>query len=324
VIRATPALIAITLLTCTLTRADLKNTAHGIYSLTRINAAHLSDDPSWTDPNITGVIVRTWWKHVQPIQGTFQWGYLDQGLKLARKYHKKLGFTVVAGQWSPDWIYTAGSQKFVIQNVGSMPCPWDKVFLNYWQQFILEFGARYDSYGDVSYVTAEGPGRTEECYFCKSQADVDELAADFGGSLSTGIQAWVNAAETIAGYYASAFPTTPFVYADGTPIPGDDTDYATLVSYCVTAFGSQFGIKSDGLSPIYRAEFAKKEIPLLSPTHPVGFQDFRGFKDPTDLQQALTNGINLTGHYIEVYTKDVTATADQTIIQQGQAALTGH
>jgi hypothetical protein len=139
-----------------------------------------------------------------------------------------------------------------------------------------------------------------------------------------GIQVWIQAAETIAGFYAGAFPTTPFVYANGEPIPGDSTDYATVVNYCVSTFGSQFGIKSDGLDPNYHSPYGVQEIPALSPSHPVGFQDLKTFGTPATLEKALNNGINLKAHFIEVCTKDVTAPNDQTVIQNAQSALMGN
>lgn len=298
--------------------AALKDTAHGIYSLTEIAEPNLANDTSWTNPNITGVVIRTWWKYVEPSQGVFDWSYVDQGLALAQKYNKKIAITIVAGTRSPDWTYSAGAQQFTIQTVGVMPRPWDSVFQAHWQQLVLQFGARYDAQNAVSYVTATGPGRTEECYLCKTQADVNELN-QYGG-----VKLWIQAAETIAGFYSAAFPTTPFVYANGRPIPGDSTDYGTVVNYCVNTFGPQFGIKSDGLFQGYnKNSYGGTEIPALSSTHPVGFQDLKTFHNPTTLQQTLNNGIGLKGHFIEVYTKDVTASADQTIIQRAQAALTG-
>jgi hypothetical protein len=300
--------------------AELKDSAHGIYSLTKIADRHLSDDQSWTNPNITGVIIRTWWKFVEPSPQTFDWSYIDQGLALAqnKNHNKKIAITVVAGLHSPDWIYTAGAQKFTIQGVGVMPCPWDPVFQSAWQQFVLALGTRYDSQAAVSYVTAEGPGRTEECYLCKSEADVEELDQDGG------VKVWIQAAETIAGFYAAAFPTTPFVYADGEPIPDDTTDYGTVVDYCVSTFGAQFGIKSDGLRPKYPMNsYGAKEIPVLSPQHPVGFQDYGPFHEAGKLQQALNIGIELKAHFIEVLSSDVRAAYDQTVIANAQSQLTG-
>jgi hypothetical protein len=297
----------------------LKDTAYGIYSLTKIADLGLEKDKSWINPNITGVIVRTWWANIQPnAPGEYDWSYIDEGVTLAQKYNKKIAITIVAGIHSPGWIYTKGAQKFTIQGVGAMPCPWDSVFQSYWQQFVLAFGARYDSVQVVSYITAGGPGRTEECYLCKTKADVQELNNDGG------VQVWIQAAETIAGFYSQAFPTTPFLYADGEPIPGDKTDYGTVVNYCVNIFGSSFGIKSDGLYPHYSMEsYGATEIPVLSPTHVVGFQDLRPFKNSQTLQETLDIGIELKGHFIEVSTADVKDAGEQTVIAHEQSQLVG-
>jgi hypothetical protein len=302
--------------------ADLKNTAFGIFSLTKINDPDLATDKSWTNPNIRGVVIRTRWEFVEPknpnakgVTNPFDWDYIDKGVALAEKNNKQVAITVVAGQRSPTWIYSAGAKKFIIHGVGVMPCPWDSTFQSYWQQFVTAFGARYDSNSSVAYITAEGPGRTEECYLCKSQADVAELNADGG------VGVWITAAETIAQFYYAAFPTTPFVYADGEPIPGDTADYGTVVQYCVGAYGANFGIKSDGLDWNYHSTFGEKEIPALSPDHPVGFQDLKTFSDPTKLQESLNIGIELKGHFIEVYTRDVTANDDQSILAAAESAL---
>ena len=181
------------------------------------------------------------------------------------------------------------------------------------------FRSRYDSVDVVSYVTAAGPGRTEECYFCANTTDVEELNQDGG------VQLWIQAAETIAGFYMQAFPTTPFLYGDGTPTPGDYADYGTVVTYCANTFGANFGIKSDGLYPGYKKNsYGGVEIPLLSPSHPVGFQDQKIFHSPQGLQNALNVGIELKAHFIEVYSKDVDALDDQTVISGAQAQLIGN
>jgi hypothetical protein len=313
-------LIIIGLCVCGSAFATLKDSAYGIFSLTKVNSSklNLDQEPSWTNPNITGVVIRAWWQYVNAAPQTFDWSHIDEGLALAQKYNKKIAITIVAGIHSPNWIYTSGAKQFTIQNVGVMPCPWDSVFQAYWQQFVLAFGARYNSHPELSYVTATGPGREEECYLCKSTADVQELNRDGG------VQVWIQAAQTIAGYYAAAFPTTPFVFADGQPIPGDSQDYGTVVNYCVSTFGSQFGIKSDGLRPHYGTDgFGAIEIPALSATHPVGFQDYAPFESANLLQEALSFGISLKGHFIEVYHSDVTAPYDQTVIANAQKQLTG-
>jgi Beta-galactosidase len=303
---------------CGFANAALKDTAYGIYSLTKVADPLLEQDASWTNPNITGVVIRTWWKYVQPTQGTYDWSYIDKGVALAQQNNKKIAISIVAGLTSPAWIYSLGAQKFTIQGDGVMPCPWNSVFQSYWQQLVLAFGTRYDSVASVSCVTAGGLGRKEECYLCKTINDVQELNNDGGVAI------WIQAGETIAGFYSQAFPTTPFVYADGTPIPGDNTDYGTVVTYCVNTFGPNFGIKSDGLYAGYHLKsYGGQEIPALSPNHPVGFQDVRRFGDPTKLQGALNMGIQLKAHFIEVKTQDVTAADDQTIIADAQSQLTG-
>ena len=238
-------LIVLGFFVCTASFADLKDTAHGIFSLTKIKDRDLETDKSWENPNITGVVVRNQWKHVEPSENNYDWSYFDEGVSLAKKYHKQIAITIVAGSRSPDWIYSVGAKKFKISGGKVMPCPWDWAFQSYWQQFVLKLGARYDGESVVAYTTMGGLGRTEECDFCKDQNEVNELNNDGG------VQIWIDAGETIAGFYSAAFPTTPFVYADGQPIPGDDADYGTVVNYCVSQFGSFFGIKSDGLRAKY-------------------------------------------------------------------------
>jgi hypothetical protein len=318
------------LILCGSLHAALKDTAYGIFALTKSNDPNLSNDDCWNNANVTGVTIRTWWKRVQPKQPVgnpaldYDWSYLDEAVSLAQNHNKKIAITLTAGLRSPDWIYAAGAKKFTIYNTGVMPCPWDPTFLSYWKAFITAFGQRYDSLDLLSYVTAEGPGRTEECYFCKSQADINELIS-IAGSEAAGLQLWINAAQTIASYYASAFPTTPFIYENGTPVPGDNADYGVVVDYCVSTYGLQFGIKSDGLYPHYdkNAWGAQKIYSLSQTGHPVGFQDLRVFSQPAELQTSLNIGVSLGAHYIEVYSANVDAADDQSVIKSAQQELDG-
>lgn len=120
-----------------------------------------------------------------------------------------------------------------------------------WQTLIQTVAARYNTDSLLRLVQMTGCGRQAECYFC---SDNPNNIGDYSWLVTQGGAAtWEQAAETIAGYYETAFTLTPCLYSVGRPIPASvDPDNQTMgdvVSYLYNAYdpgGWRFGIRWSG------------------------------------------------------------------------------
>ncbi len=307
--------------------ADSKETGSGIFDLlpgdtVQKPVKNLAGNPCWSNPNIAGVVLRGSWGKFEPAAKQYDWSYFDAGIALAQAHNKKVSISVHCGIDSPDWIYTAGAKRFEIPGFGTMPLPWDPVFKQYWLPFVEALGARYDSVSIVTYVTMGGPGRKEEEFICSS------LACDKEFNALGGTQAWTTATEDIVDTYAGAFPTTPFLYAYGSPgaHPKSSVPFSDVTSYAVGKYPGRYGIKSDALNPKTSPSFWPSiEIPALSPTTTVGYQLIRPFNNRLvnggTLADALGIGISNKAHFMEVYEPDCNDAKEQSAISTANTQL---
>jgi Beta-galactosidase len=310
----------------------IKSLPTGIYDLLpgdTVNTPYtgISTDSCWTNPNVTGVCLRTDWGKVEPAKGKFDWAFFDQGISAAAAHHKLVALTVYSGKKTPEWVYADGARKLQLTKVGrkgsrsvTMPAPWDATFLTDWQELVKEFGARYDSNPIVSYVTMTGPGRGGELYFVNSPEDLAMLQS------AGGIQIWVGAAEKIASFYASAFPTTPFLYATGDPVAGPDGKKAlsSVVDFCEQNWSDRFGIRSSGLRPGYPARGFVPQSPIKNK----GFQMLKAFQNERAKRRmagTLVGTLDLAagygGRFVEVYANDCNDAEQATVLAEADKRL---
>jgi hypothetical protein len=104
---------------------------------------------------VSGFLVRIGWDLVEPTDGQFSWGLLDEQVQRAAAYGKQVTLAVVNGPSAPSWLYADGAQPFNYLFHGTltrMPVPWDPVFLGKWTELIQHFGARYAGNPTVSLI----------------------------------------------------------------------------------------------------------------------------------------------------------------------------
>lgn len=275
---------------------------------------------SWTDTNIDGVAVRSWWNKIETSEGTRDWAYIDEAVRLAEQNHKQISISVMAGINTPEWVYTKGAKKFTLsvpslqsgqsETIQSMPFPWDTSFLSSWGSFVNALGARYDGKPVVSYVYINGAGVASETYFVKSASDFAAFNA------AGGIAKWIEGTEKIIDLYATAFPHTPVVIALASPVSGadgGDTAMKTIIDYGTSKYPGHFGITNHGLSARSSSvSLPNQLIQSHSSDSPVGFQmvwstaGANASQIGGTLEQALEKASLLKAHFVEVYLSDCT------------------
>ena len=241
---------------------QLKSWPKGVYCLLpfqdgsqpdSVMVKNLVKDTTWTMSSalVTGMAVRVAWSVVEPSNGVYDYTVFDQAVALGQQYGKKVSLSITAGTFTPQWVYSAGAQQFNFTlSTGQaqiMPLPWDPVFQAKWFALIQQLGKRYDGNAVVSYVAMGGVGRQMETYFVQVPLDITEFDATNGQEL------WLNATEANAWTFAQAFPRTQILYAIAPPSPDPtgSTTMTQMIGSGVSAFPIHFGIRSDGLRPLY-------------------------------------------------------------------------
>ncbi|MBA3608991.1 MAG: hypothetical protein H0W43_10885 [Chthoniobacterales bacterium] len=304
--------------------ASAKPFPAGIVRLFSTNVAKPGNDPSWSNLNLDGMRLRPTWSDVQGTSGVFDWSSIDTVVALATDHSKMIGLSVGAGVFAPQWVYDAGAYKYGIQDGSglSMPLPWDAAFFASWSTFIRAMGSRYDANPTLAYIVISGLGQNVETYLAKTPADAASL------TLLGGPTAWKEAAKKIIAVYAEAFPTTPFFITAAKPFDSADGLAALqdLIEWGVATYPGRFGIMNASLnahsSTIYYPNLA---VYNHHTTQPVGFQMLCSASlDPVrlggTLDMALSQGVGLGAHFVELYQSDADNPGYQTVLAaQGMA-----
>lgn len=105
-------------------------------------------------PFVQGILVRTGWNLLEPVDNQYNWSLLDVQIARAKSYGKKVALGIVNGPSAPAWLYMQGAQAAVTGPPlnDTIPYPWDPVFLAKWGEFIAALGARYDADTTVSLI----------------------------------------------------------------------------------------------------------------------------------------------------------------------------
>jgi hypothetical protein len=96
-------------------------------------------------PYVDGILVRVAWKDLETADNTYNWALIDSQITAAQTYGKKIALAVGGGPNSPTWLFNQGAQSlsFSIPFSGTIPIPWDTIFLTKWTEFITALGNRY-------------------------------------------------------------------------------------------------------------------------------------------------------------------------------------
>ena len=277
----------------------------GVYALFGVDDPKILTSPVWKMDYIPGIALRTRWESIQASPNSWNWNYIDSVITLCKSSGKQLSIRVVPGSdESPAWLYSAGATKFATTlergKTSDWPAPWDQTFLQYWRAFVQAFGRRYDANPIVSYIQIEGPGGPGgEWYVCHSARDVPQFLA------AGGTQAWERAAETIIGYYAYAFPTTPLLITTGNVTwPPNSQAMKDLVRAAFDAYDDRVGVMSNAIWKKPNPQSVGQALPAQYPTHPNGGQAFVAAHNPAVVAAELQTAKMLKLHFIELYWPD--------------------
>lgn len=137
----------------------------GIYAL--IPWSQEPNIDTWKKDFVDGVVIRVYWKDLQPEESTYSWNLLDSVFESAKKSGKKVRLMIVPGFYSPQWVIDkpriqktslfAVAQGPYDGQVKPLPLPWDTTYLSYWYTFLRELAKRYRDRPEFTYISVTGP-----------------------------------------------------------------------------------------------------------------------------------------------------------------------
>jgi dienelactone hydrolase len=302
----------------------------GIMALTKSDQADkpltidkLTNDASWTNPHVKGVIVRTTWARIEPQPGVYYLDWLNEGIKQAGLHNKKLSFLVTAGTRIPAWFCANNPTACVMitevkGDRKNIDLPWHPAFQQRWTSVVQMLAQNYD--GKVAVFNMGGFGRGAESYFVFTPEDIatmDTLAKASG--YADGPAAWEDGAKWVTALYDKYFIKTPTICVTAVPFPNANgtAAIADLINDSTTKFGFKFGAASHGLTPT--APGPHSIGGQLPRTSHIGFEC--ALPQGAKLKAALDHGIALHAEWIGVYQKDSNDPGNSAILDAANAQM---
>lgn len=256
--------------------ATASATPTGVYALIQ----NLKSIPSsvLSNSNVDGVALYLAWYNVeQKGDNVYKWSYLDNQIAAARNAGKKVSLSIMAGTWTPDWVYGKGAQSFTYVDKKSstqhkIPVPWDTVYLKYFTEFLKAVGARYGNNPAISDIKITGVNpNTQETALPRSTGqkvtsngqtwyttnDVQHWMS-IGYTTTKVENAWLRIADVMYQYFPGKSITGIFYPGSFPPIDangqrianqsGNDALIYDMVAKAEAKYGSRFVLQNDGMS----------------------------------------------------------------------------
>lgn len=289
-----------------------------------ISGGQYQEEPLLAKPFVDGALIRVRWHELEPIEGQFDWRYLDSEIAKVAKLGKAYTLAVVGGPSTPSWVFAKGAQgySFTLNNPyaskarpvdNKLPLPWDAIYLKAWHRLIAELGKRYSSDPNLLLVhitLSSQNGFEMHLPYSRGPRDPNQLPSwdKFGFSEDK----YINAAKTTLDAYSQAFPTKFLDLEihnvfDSYRIPQE------LVRYGVTHIGKRFGPFGAWLND-RDVRWDKPLRELMKETSSQSFCNYQLIGNATrqlervgknGLQGAIQNGLDDGCRYFEVWEVDV-------------------
>jgi hypothetical protein len=297
------------------------------------------------NPNVDGIALRSYWDHVEPADGVYDWSYIDQPLAQAAAAGKMVTLSDSAGIRTPDWVYAEGAAPFHYTDSSGapqvIPIPWDPVYLARWEDFVRAFGKRYASNPAVVQVKLTGLNRdTNEVLLPRTTADT----AHWQGVGYTSTKVY-DAFQEVEDTFAHAFPNQQLaiiIVPNGLPDIDDqghmhsgagEALVEALIHQGIDRYGAPVWVaQNSGLSDFYVSHEVRDVAGQVDTgyemlwlvTNDAMYRMNNGV--PIDwfreLQNAVVNGVAAGARYLDIYRQDIANPTLQDVIAWAHNRLT--
>lgn len=233
----------------------------GIFAVIGFNES--PKEATWRS-DVDGVVIRTYWRDVNPGAGTYDWSFLDDQFQKADQFQKKIHLIIAPGFYSPDFVLNdpriekasfevpqgpdQGKQR-------SLPLPWDSAYLHEWFAFVREAAGRYREREPLAYISAAGPNsHNGEVSLPAGAADRQKWLSLVGGEQSLLesklLSAWSQTFEVFCDQFRNKHYTLA-VISRSLPLKEDEGGESPYIEKLAQGGFSQcpgtFGLQTNGL-----------------------------------------------------------------------------
>lgn len=235
--------------------------SQGIFAVIGFNES--PTEATWR-ADIDGVVIRTYWRDVNPQRGTYDWNFLDRQFQKADQFKKKIHLIIAPGFYSPDFVLNdARIEKASFEvpqgpdqgKQRSLPLPWDSVYLSGWFAFVREVAGRYRERDSLAYISATGPNsHNGEVSLPRGVADRQKWLSLVGGEQtlleSKLLSAWSQTFEVFCDQFRNKHYTLA-VISRSLPLKEDDRSESSYIEKLAQTGYDQcpgtFGLQTNGL-----------------------------------------------------------------------------
>lgn len=204
---------------------------------------------------VNGILVRVAWKDIETSDNVYNWSLIDNQITAAQSYGKKISLAVGGGLNSPSWLYPLGVQSisYTVPFSGTIPIPWDTIFLTKWTDFITELGNRYANDTTIQLV-----------YMTNSSTNGFEMQLPFNptptyASIAYTDQKVIDSWKEVVDAFNSSFPNH-YLTNDFHPVNSSNAVADSIYAYAKLNIGSRYGASgwwwTQNNTAVYSSQFS--------------------------------------------------------------------
>ena len=171
---------------------------------------------NYSNPDISGVVVRFKWDNLEQTPNNFDWTFIDNEIANAITYHKKVSLQPLG---VPHWLDSIGAKQYyyidknsahstygqVVYNV----IPWDSIYVIRYKNLLQHLSLKYSNNSTVSYINAIGVAFSRGLPDTVLTDTTLLIQQAFWTTYNYNADTLGHLMNQITDYYMSLFPSTP-------------------------------------------------------------------------------------------------------------------
>ncbi|MCC6524630.1 MAG: hypothetical protein IT373_18380 [Polyangiaceae bacterium] len=326
----------------------------GIYAV--VEWSEPPGDATWSNPRVDGVVVRAYWRDLNPQKDVYRWDLFDAAVQAAARHGKKARFIVVPGFYAPDFVLQDAAVQQVTFTVPQgplaaearpLPLPWDDAYLGAWYAFVDRLAERYRDDPSFAYISATGPNSHNGEVSLPREPSDEKIWQSLGSVAELErrmLGAWSRTFEHFCGAFRGKHFTVAII---SEALPGQKSDEQKRYQAALAKLGAEacpdgFGLQNNGLDgrPV---QLDLRPLPAWDLIESYGGKIFTAFQtrmranlykckrtgrecegEKRDIfAQTLKNGLSRHASVLEIYERDLADPELAPLLADAHAELQG-